>query len=120
MPATEIVTADYGIYPAPMMDRNLGALVAATAGAEAPVESFGLTYQWGRKDPFPGPKAAKSGDNATVAGVAVSTKPGNGTSAESCMTVEESIENPTLLGHAKNSGWALPADSRTTPSGRMR
>ena len=109
VPATEIVTADYGIYPAPMMDRNLGALVAATADAEAPVESFGLTYQWGRKDPFPGPKAAKSGDNATVAGVAVSTKPGNGTSAESCMTVEEAIANPTVLGFTQNGDW-LPAE----------
>ena len=109
VPATEIVTADYGIYSAPMMDRNLGALVAATADAEAPVESFGLTYQWGRKDPFPGPKAVKSGDNATVAGVAVSTKPGNGTSAESCMTVEETIANPTVLGFTQNGDW-LPAE----------
>ena len=109
VPATGIVTADYGIYPAPMMDRNLGALVAATADAAAPVESFGLTYQWGRKDPFPGPKAVKSGDNATVAGVAVTTKPGNGTSAESCMTVEEAIANPTVLGFTQNGDW-LPAE----------
>ena len=109
VPETEIVTAEYGIYPAPMMDRNLGALVAATADAAAPVESFGLTYQWGRKDPFPGPKAVKSGDNATVAGVAVSTKPGNGTSAESCMTVEEAIANPTVLGFTQNGDW-LPAE----------
>ena len=109
VPETEIVTADYGIYPAPMMDRNLGALVAATADAAAPVESFGLNYQWGRKDPFPGPKAVKSGDNATVAGVAVSTKPGNGTTAESCMTVEETIANPTVLGFTQNGDW-LPAE----------
>ena len=109
VPETEIVTADYGIYPAPMMDRNLGALVAATADAAAPVESFGLNYQWGRKDPFPGPKAVKSGDNATVAGVAVSTKPGNGTTAESCMTVEEAIANPTVLGFTQNGDW-LPAE----------
>ena len=109
VPATEVATANYGIYPAPMMDRNLGALVAAPADAAAPVESFGLTYQWGRKDPFPGPKAVKSGDNATVAGVAVSTKPGNGTTAESCMTVEETIANPTVLGFTQNGDW-LPAD----------
>ena len=109
VPETEIVTADYGIYSAPMMDRNLGALVAATADAAAPVESFGLTYQWGRKDPFPGPKAVKSGDNATVAGVAVSTKPGNGTTAESCMTVEEAIASPTVLGFTQNGDW-LPAE----------
>ena len=109
VPATEVATANYGIYPAPLMARNLGALVAAPADAAAPVESFGLTYQWGRKDPFPGPKAVKSGDNATVAGVAVSTKPGNGTTAESCMTVEETIANPTVLGFTQNGDW-LPAD----------
>ena len=109
VPATKIATADYGIYSAQMMDRNLGALVAATADAAAPVESFGLNYQWGRKDPFPGAKAVNSGDNATVAGVAVSTKPGSGTSDESCMSsVEEAIANPTVLGFTQNGDW-LPA-----------
>ena len=109
VPATEVGTVDNAIFSSPAMDRNLGALVAATTGAEAPVESFGLTYQWGRKDPFPGPKAVKSGDNATVAGVAVTTKPGNGTTAESCMTVEETIANPTVLGFTQNGDW-LPAE----------
>ena len=109
VPATEIVTADYGIYSAAMMDRNLGALVAATADAAAPVESFGLTYQWGRKDPFPGPKAVNSSSNATVAGVEVSTQPGNGTTAESCLTIAEAIANPTVLGFTQNGDW-LPTD----------
>ena len=110
VPETEIVTANYDIYPAPMMDRNLGALVAATADAAATVESFGLTYQWGRKDPFPGPKAVNSSSNATVAGVAVTTKPGNGTTEESCMSsVEDAIANPTVLGFTQNGDW-LPAE----------
>ena len=110
VPKTEIVTANYSIYPAPMMDRNLGALVAATADAAATVESFGLTYQWGRKDPFPGPKAVNSSSNATVAGVAVTTKPGNGTTEESCMSsVEDAIANPTVLGFTQNGDW-LPAE----------
>ena len=34
-----------------MSDRNLG----ATSNKEGKVESYGLMYQWGRKDPFPGP-----------------------------------------------------------------
>ncbi len=34
-----------------MSDRNLG----ATSNEEGNVESYGLMYQWGRKDPFPGP-----------------------------------------------------------------
>ena len=109
VPATKIATADYGIYSAQMMDRNLGALVAATADAAAPVESFGLNYQWGRKDPFPGAKAVNSSSNATVAGVEVSTQPGSGTSAESCLTLEEAIANPTVLGFTQNGDW-LPAD----------
>ena len=85
--------------------------MAATTGAEAPVESFGLTYQWGRKDPFPGPKAANSSSNATVAGVALSMTDGAGEADESKISLAQSIENPTLLGHAKNSGWALPAEN---------
>lgn len=34
-----------------MMDRNLGALTAAYQGADN-VSSYGMFYQWGRKDPF--------------------------------------------------------------------
>lgn len=37
-----------------LMDRNLGALAGRPTG-EADVETFGLYYQWGRKDPFVGP-----------------------------------------------------------------
>ncbi len=35
------------------MDRNLG----ATSTSQKNRSAFGLLYQWGRKDPFPGPKA---------------------------------------------------------------
>lgn len=39
-----------------MMDRNLGATMPASSGMEIEdvVKSFGLLYQWGRKDPFLG------------------------------------------------------------------
>ena len=46
VPATEVQTIENGIYSAPMMDRNLGALVVATADDAITVESFGLSYQW--------------------------------------------------------------------------
>ena len=111
VPATEVATLENGVFSSPMMDRNLGALVAAATGAEAPVESFGLTYQWGRKDPFVGPKAANSSSNATVAGVALSATDGAGEADESKISLEQSIQNPTLLGHAKNGDWLLPADN---------
>lgn len=44
-----------------MMDRNLGAL----SNDEGDVNSYGLYYQWGRKDPFPG--ASKVGSNTLSA-----------------------------------------------------
>ena len=108
VPQTIIVTENYGILAQPMMDRNLGALVAATADAVAPVESFGLTYQWGRKDPFPGPAAANSSKNASVAGMQVSQTPGAGAANECKITLEQAIANPTLLGHSQNGDWIDP------------
>ena len=43
-----------------MLDRNLGATAAATGGSGTfygdLLETYGLYYQWGRKDPFIGPK----------------------------------------------------------------
>ena len=103
VPATAIETNTYGLLAKPLMDRNLGALVAATED-EAPVESFGLTYQWGRKDPFPGPKAANSSSNAVVAGKALEVAPAQ-------ITLEESIANPTLMGHKDNEDWLSTPDN---------
>lgn len=40
-----------GLGAAAVMDRNLGALAAAWLGADN-VSSYGMFYQWGRKDPF--------------------------------------------------------------------
>ena len=104
VPETAIETLDYGIYSTALMDRNLGALVAATTAAAAPVESFGLTYQWGRKDPFVGPKAVNSSSNATVAGLALSV-------AEGTITLEEAIAHPTLLGHTNDADWLDTPDN---------
>ena len=43
-----------------MLDRNLGATAAATGGSDTfdgdLLETYGLYYQWGRKDPFMGPR----------------------------------------------------------------
>ena len=111
VPATEIQTANYGIYGADMMDRNLGALVVATADDNITVESYGLTYQWGRKDPFVGAGEMGKDGNATVAGVALSVTDGEGTADESKITLEQSIQNPTLLGHTQNKGWLDVVDN---------
>ena len=40
-----------------MMNMNLGATRASWSGAGDVLETYGLYYQWGRKDPLPGPSA---------------------------------------------------------------
>ena len=111
VPATEIVNNTYSLYSLPMMDRNLGALVAATATAEAPVESYGFLYQWGRKDPFPGPAAVSGSAFAKTSGPAPSQLSGDGATEACKITLEQSIQNPLLMGRMNNKGWITPANN---------
>ena len=106
IPETVISTNTYGdIMGAVAMDRNLGALVAATAGTSpVDVTSLGLLYQWGRKDPFPGAASlASSPSSAALAG-------GSITKAAGVITLEESIANPTLMGYTANGDWIDVSD----------
>jgi hypothetical protein len=86
VPETTITSNTYGIYSSALMDRYLGALVAATT-TSVPVESFGLHYEWGRKDPFVGANTISSNSFAKVSGSTVT--PGYE------MTLAETIANPT-------------------------
>ena len=88
-PITDAVEQNYSIKAA--MSRNLGALVdtPATLDPVATVESFGLLYEWGRKDPFPGLGVVSGTGAITVAGTEM-------TSQVAPMTVEEAIKNPTV------------------------
>ena len=98
IPATKIETNTYGLYSSALMDRNLGALVAAQVGEAAPVESFGTVYQWGRKDPFVGPASTGGSDLATVSGFHCEQASGT-------IDLMESISNPLLMGHTENGDW---------------
>lgn len=111
VPATEITTNASGIYSTALMDRNLGALVAAPADAEAPVESYGFFYQWGRKDPFPGPAATSGSGFAKTTGPAPSQLEGDGETEACKITLEQSIQNPLLMGRMNNKDWITPADN---------
>ena len=105
IPETQIVTANFsGILGVDVMDRNLGALVA-TAATDAQVDprSYGMMYQWGRKDPFTAAGSFNSGTQATYAGTPEEVAPGQ-------ITLEESIANPRLLGHINNGDWCLVGD----------
>ena len=105
VPATAITTDEYGgIMGSAVMDRNLGALVAAKAEKTLvdPL-SYGLFYQWGRKDPFTASPVAKKDAVATWAGADDEVAPGQ-------ISVAESIANPRLLGHLNNGDWAYDSD----------
>jgi hypothetical protein len=106
IPATPIVTANFGgIMGVDLMDRNLGALVAAEAtSAEVSPTSYGMMYQWGRKDPFTAAGTFKGSSPATYAGVPEEMAPGQ-------ISLEESIANPRLLGHLNNNDWCLVPDN---------
>lgn len=104
IPETPITYNTYGIYNMEMMDRYLGALVAASTD-NVPVESYGLNYQWGRKDPFMGAKRVDSSSNAVVAGTEMSVASGQ-------ITMSESIANPTLYGFGDWNCW-LPAEDNS-------
>lgn len=71
VPSTAITSSTYGnVSKVRMMDRNLGALVIAEGDAEtdAPIESAGMFYQWGRKDPFIGTQSFGSSSLAKYSG----------------------------------------------------
>ena len=106
VPATEIRWSHYGdIYSNTLMDRNLGALRAAKVDQAVPVEAFGLTYQWGRKDPFPGPGSAESySEPATVSGAWSECEDGMQ------LSLAQSIANPTRFGQNNNLDWLIDSD----------
>lgn len=89
----------------PIMDRNLGAIVPAPANAAATVESYGLLYQWGRKDPFPGNRDVTTNGKAKVSGVEMTTQ-------SSTLTIEESIKNPTVFVYSSaEKDWVTPDEN---------
>ena len=53
IPRTAPTANTYGdLATLPLMSRNLGALEDAPSSGTASADSYGLYYQWGRKDPF--------------------------------------------------------------------
>lgn len=61
-----------------MMDRNLGALANDNSTTDKILASYGLYYQWGRKDPFIGPgvvqrRQRRVGPACTTAAAVAST-----------------------------------------------
>ena len=104
IPQTDITTDSFGVSSKPMMDRNLGALVATEASGTAAPESFGMLYQWGRKDPFVGGGAIGSNSQAGISGTSVSTSGGQ-------MSLAQSVANPTVFATPpSNTDWCTVSD----------
>ena len=89
-PETPITEDLYNLSRYMTMDRNLGALVAASAEGASP-KSAGLLYQWGRKDPFVGLGDFSTGEPAAVSGEKMSLFGGQ-------MTTIKAVKNPTVFG----------------------
>lgn len=71
LPETEVTTIpdpDGVFWSTEVMDRNLGALVPVDTTAMALPKSFGLYYQFGRKDPLVGPFAVAGTATSVVDG----------------------------------------------------
>ena len=105
VPETSYSTDTYGLTATAMMSRNLGALVDASASdAEVDVRSFGLLYQWGRKDPFMGAGVVGSNTGATMNATLAYARP------EGQLTIAQSIANPTTFGYYSGD-WVTPSDN---------
>lgn len=108
IPATTVNVIDATAYAGlKMMDRNLGALVVVDKENGAAVESCGTYYQYGRKDPFLGPKGFSSSSPALVA---------EGQSAnilsKTAMSLGESIANPTTYAAISGGSWQSGSTSQ--------
>ncbi len=104
---TVTANENHGLFTRNIMDRNLGALVPAVAtSSPISIQSLGLYYQWGRKDPFMAAKDFGSSSGATVAGTAM-------TKASGQITLAYSIAHPTVYGiydsGTSNNDWLTPS-----------
>ena len=105
IPKTAIETNEFGgIMGRPLMDRNLGALVAAKAEEAVVIDplSYGLSYQWGRKDPYCGPSEINSSTPATCSGAQEKADDG---STQKTISLLDCIANPRHLTHINNGNW---------------
>ena len=97
-PESSIETNTYSLSSALVMDRNLGALKPAPESNYVDGSCFGLFYQWGRKDPFPGMASVSSKTVATVSGTATSI-------LTEQITLDASIAQPTVYATIQNGNW---------------
>jgi hypothetical protein len=86
------------------MDRNLGATSVATFD----VNTLGLLYQWGRKDPFVNADTYNGTTSQSVTGTEITMTDGTST-----RTIDFVIANPTIYvaRMSNDDNWLYPADA---------
>ena len=85
-----------------LMDRNLGALYSGHPTSGDGINTVGLFYEWGRKDPFPGPSSwSASGVISTAATVGGSFSSSERTSETG--TVEWTLAHPQTFLYCKSA-----------------
>ena len=97
-PDAEGGTVDFNGYT--LMNRNLGALANDNSTTDKILASYGLYYQWGRKDPFIGPNTYQGSE-----GSGASMYSGSGSrvylkmseSSAETGTMEYAIRNPLVF-----------------------
>ena len=96
---------EYNHYAGSMMDRNLGA-ISTTPGDAG---TFGLIYQWGRKDPFLGAYTA----DANAPAKSTNTWHSAVSSDSSTGTIEYATANPTtfIKNSSNNEDWYYTGSS---------
>ena len=106
VPETEFSSVLYDYMTAhEMMSRNLGALVDTQPGSPADSRSFGLLYQWGRKDPFLGFKAIDSTDKVSFSGTGMTTQEGPVASQD------DVFSKPTVFVSVDGGDWCAENDN---------
>lgn len=107
IPETPITEVEGAIFAGKKaLSRNIGALVDATMDAEASSRSFGMLYQFGRKDPFPGLAGIGSETPVTVAGTQI-------TKEEGPIDFVESRKYPTIIYYKDKADWESGGDPST-------
>ena len=99
-PDAEGGSVDFNGYT--MMSRNLGALDNDTSSSDKILASYGLYYQWGRKDPFIGPDTyqASQGASATMySGTGGRVYLKTVESSAETGTAEYAVQNPVTFIH---------------------
>lgn len=100
-----------------MMDRNLG----ATSAVPGEIETLGLLYQWGRKDPFPGSSTNAAVSFENVAKTTIDPWPDIVKSDATTGTLNYAIANPTtFIGMNENNGDWYYFDAYVTDCTRWR